>query len=301
MNHRFIKKEGVAQASLARYLLGQNRGNRLKTIDELATECQFSVGLIQAALKTLEKAGAVTVERRGRNGSYLVSMDNKTLLAFADIGNVVCAMPLPYTRLYEGLASGLKAQFNGIPFYYAHMRGSDVRVECLINGVYDLAVVSRLAAQSYPDKDKLCMVLELGPHTYVGEHKLICRTGEMQKIKRVGLDPRSADQRIMTDIHFSGQAIERFDVPYHECLHRIAKGGIDAVIWNVTNEVDLQPLGLVAEPLSGDPRFVQASETVVLARADDMLIQQLLRTVVNKNELLAHQQRVLQGEQEPGY
>lgn len=300
MRRSFIKKEGVAQASLARYLLGEKNGNRLKTIDELATECRFSVGLMQAALKTLEKAGAVTVERRGRNGSYLVSMDNKALLAFADIGNVVCAMPLPYTRLYEGLASGLKAQFDGIPFYYAHMRGSDVRVECLLNGVYDLAVVSRLAAQSYLDNTDVCMALELGPHTYVGEHKLICRAGNPE-IKRVGLDPRSADQRIMTDIYFAGQPVEILDVPYHECLNRTAKGEIDAVIWNVGGEADLELLGLVAQPLNGDARYVQASEAVVLTRAEDAPIQQLLRTVVNKNALLAHQQKVLLGEQEPSY
>ncbi|WP_279155957.1 GntR family transcriptional regulator YhfZ [Obesumbacterium proteus] len=300
MSRSFIKKEGVAQSSLARYLLGEKSGNRLKTIDELASECGFSVGLIQAALKTLEKAGAVAVERRGRNGSYLVNMDNKALLAFADIGNVVCAMPLPYTRLYEGLASGLKAQFDGIPFYYAHMRGSDVRVECLLNGVYDLAVVSRLAAQSYLEKDDVRMVLELGPHTYVGEHKLICRAGN-PPIKRVGLDPRSADQRIMTDVYFAGQSVEILDVPYHECLTRIAKGDIDAVIWNVTNDVDLAAYGLVAKPLVGDPRFTEASEAVVLTRADDIPIQQLLRTVVDKKELLAHQQRVLAGVQEPSY
>ncbi|EDV9211052.1 hypothetical protein ZK67_005146, partial [Salmonella enterica subsp. enterica serovar Oranienburg] len=52
---------------------------------------------------------------------------------------------------------------------------------------------------------------------------------------------------------------------------------------------------------SGDPRFMQASETVVLTRADDMFIQQLLRTVVNKSELIEHQKRVLQGKQEPSY
>ncbi len=80
---------------------------------------------------------------------------------------------LPYTRLYEGLASGLKAQFDGIPFYYAHMRGADIRVECLLNGVYDMAVVSRLAAESYLTQKGLCLALELGPHTYVGEHQLI--------------------------------------------------------------------------------------------------------------------------------
>lgn len=301
MSRSFIKKEGVAQASLARYLLGQSRGDRLKTIDELATECQFSVGLIQAALKTLEKAGAVSVERRGRNGSYLVGMDNKTLLTFADIGTVVCAMPLPYTRLYEGLASGLKAQFDGIPFYYAHMRGSDVRVECLLNGVYDLAVVSRLAAESYLDGGELNMTLELGPHSYVGEHQLICRRDGADSIRRVGQDPRSADQRIMNTIYFAGQDIERVDVPYHECLQRIAKGSIDAVIWNVTHDVDLAVLGLMTVPLSDDPRFVQASEAVVLTRSSDVSVQQLLRTMVNKTELLAHQQRVLVGELEPSY
>ena len=98
MSRSFIKKEGVAQSSLARYLLGEKSGNRLKTIDELASECGFSVGLIQAALKTLEKAGAVAVERRGRNGSYLVSMDNKALLAFADIGNVCLLYTSPSPR-----------------------------------------------------------------------------------------------------------------------------------------------------------------------------------------------------------
>ena len=139
MRRTFIKKEGVVITTLARYLLGEKCGNRLKTIDELATECRSSVGLTQAALKTLESSGAIRIERRGRNGSYLVEMDNKALLTHVDINNVVCAMPLPYTRLYEGLASGLKAQFDGIPFYYAHMRGADIRVECLLNGVYDMA------------------------------------------------------------------------------------------------------------------------------------------------------------------
>ena len=172
MRRTFIKKEGMALTTLARYLLGEQCGNRLKTIDELAGECGSSVGLTQAALKTLESSGAIRIERRGRNGSYLVEMDNKALLAHIDITNVVCAMPLPYTRLYEGLASGLKAQFEGIPFYYAHMRGADIRVECLLNGVYDMAVVSRLAAESYLAQSGLRMVMTLGPHTRSEERRV---------------------------------------------------------------------------------------------------------------------------------
>lgn len=301
MRRTFIKKEGVVQTTLARYLLGEKCGNRLKTIDELASECHSSVGLTQAALKALESSGAIRIERRGRNGSFLVEMDNRTLLKHVDINNVVCAMPLPYTRLYEGLASGLKAQFDGIPFYYAHMRGADIRVECLINGVYDMAVVSRLAAESYLAQNGLRIVLALGPHTYVGEHQLICRKGESGQVKRVGLDNRSADQKIMTEACFGERNVELIDLPYHESLQRIAKGDVDAVIWNVVAEAELAVLGLEATPLTNDPRFLQATEAVVLTRTDDYPMQQLLRAVINKEALLAHQQRVANGEQEPSY
>lgn len=299
MRRTFIK-EGVVITTLARYLLGEKCGNRLKTIDELATECRSSVGLTQAALKTLESSGAIRIERRGRNGSYLVEMDNKALLTHVDINNVVCAMPLPYTRLYEGLASGLKAQFDGIPFYYAHMRGADIRVECLLNGVYDMAVVSRLAAESYLTQKGLCLALELGPHTYVGEHQLICRKGESANVKRVGLDNRSADQKIMTDV-FLAIVMWNESISYHESLQRIVKGDVDAVIWNVVAENELTMLGLEATPLTDDPRFLQATEAVILTRADDYPMQQLLRAVVDKHALLAHQQRVVSGEQEPSY
>lgn len=299
MRRTFIK-EGVVITTLARYLLGEKCGNRLKTIDELATECRSSVGLTQAALKTLESSGAIRIERRGRNGSYLVEMDNKALLSHVDINNVVCAMPLPYTRLYEGLASGLKAQFDGIPFYYAHMRGADIRVECLLNGVYDMAVVSRLAAESYLTQKGLCLALELGPHTYVGEHQLICRKGESANVKRVGLDNRSADQKIMTDV-FLAVVMWNESISYHESLQRIVKGDVDAVIWNVVAENELTMLGLEATPLTDDPRFLQATEAVVLTRVDDYPMQQLLRAVVDKHALLAHQQRVVSGEQEPSY
>ena len=265
------------------------------------TILDISSDVSSSALKTLESSGAIRIERRGRNGSYLVEMDNKALLTHVDINNVVCAMPLPYTRLYEGLASGLKAQFDGIPFYYAHMRGADIRVECLLNGVYDMAVVSRLAAESYLTQKGLCLALELGPHTYVGEHQLICRKGESANVKRVGLDNRSADQKIMTDVFFGDSDVERVDLSYHESLQRIVKGDVDAVIWNVVAENELTMLGLEATPLTDDPRFLQATEAVILTRVDDYPMQQLLRAVVDKHALLAHQQRVVSGEQEPSY
>ncbi|WP_019250491.1 helix-turn-helix domain-containing protein, partial [Yersinia pestis] len=72
MSKRFIKKEGLALVSMARYLIGERSGNRLKTIDDLSGDFGISVGVIQHALKVLEADGAIVVERRGRNGTRLL-------------------------------------------------------------------------------------------------------------------------------------------------------------------------------------------------------------------------------------
>ncbi len=130
----------------------------------------------QAALKTLESSGAIRIERRGRNGSYLVEMDNKALLSHVDINNGMCDA-LPYTRLYEGLASGL-SQFDGI----LTMRICAARIFAwVLLTAYDMAVVSDWRRKVISRKGSLA--LELAAHL-VGEHQLICRKGESANVKR---------------------------------------------------------------------------------------------------------------------
>lgn len=73
-------------------------------------------------------------------------------------------------------------------------------------------------------------------------------------MKRVGLDNRSADQKIMTDV-FLAIVMWNESISYHESLQRIVKGDVDAVIWNVVAENELTMLGLEATPLTDDPRF----------------------------------------------
>lgn len=242
MSKKFIKKEGLALVSMARYLIGERSGNRLKTIDELSDDFGISVGVVQHALKVLEADGAIIVERRGRNGTLLIDLNMPLLLQQADLGNMVCAMPLPYTKLYEGLASGLREQFTLLPLYFAHMRGAEVRIECLIDGIYDMAVVSHLAAKSYLDQGKVALALNLGNGSYVDGHQLICRRGEQNNIRRVGLDPRSPDQCLLTEIKFSGQPIELVELPYSDCIAHINRGDIDAAIWNLADNVPHEDL-----------------------------------------------------------
>ncbi|AJI96213.1 hypothetical protein BD65_1058 [Yersinia ruckeri] len=299
MSRKFIKKEGLALVSMARYLIGERPGNRLKTIDELSDDFGISVGVVQHALKVLEQEGAIAVERRGRNGTQLIDLNMPNLLQQADLGNMVCAMPLPYTKLYEGLASGLKEQFTILPLYFAHMRGAEVRIECLIDGIYDMAVVSRLAAQHYVEQGKVAIALNLGKGSYVDGHQLICRQGEEHHIHRVGLDPRSPDQCLLTETKFAGQDIERVDVPYSDCVAQIIRGEIDAAIWNLTDAVSHE--NLLAVKLRGNEQYIQASQAVILIRPDNHLIKLLLENGINSQQLLQHQQNVQQGIIDPRY
>jgi len=299
MRDKFIKKEGIALIQLARYLLDEKPMNRLRTIDELSESFGLSVGIVQNALKSLESSGCIQLERRGRNGTQLKQLNYQALLTQADIGNIVCAMPLPYTKLYEGLASGLKIQFGQIPLYYAHMRGASVRIECLLDGIYDMAVVSHLAARQVLQEGKARIALELGAGSYVSGHQMVYRRGEENSIRRVGLAPRSPDQRQLSELYFQGQEIEYVDTPYHDCLNQIEKGNIDSAIWNLVQNFASDTLGAI--PLQGHPSYIQASEAVLLIRSDDALIQRLVARQVDKKQLLQHQKNVVSGKEEPFY
>ncbi|MCF1162987.1 GntR family transcriptional regulator YhfZ [Yersinia pseudotuberculosis] len=299
MSKRFIKKEGLALVSMARYLIGERSGNRLKTIDDLSGDFGISVGVIQHALKVLEADGAIVVERRGRNGTRLLDLNMTLLLQQADLGNMVCAMPLPYTKLYEGLASGLKEQFTLLPLYFAHMRGAEVRIECLIDGVYDMAVVSHLAAKNYLKQEKVTLALNLGRGSYVDGHQLIFRRGEQKKIRRVGFDSRSPDQCLLTEIKFAGQPIERVELSYSNCIPHLIRGDIDAVIWNQEQIVPSEYLQSIK--LQGDERYIQASQAVILIPPDKYPIKLLLERGINQTQLLRHQRAVQSGIVEPRY
>ncbi len=73
----------------------------------------------------------------------------------------------------------------------------------------------------------------------------------------------------MTDVFLAVVMWNEFDLSYHESLQRIVKGDVDAVIWNVVAENELTMLGLEATPLTDDPRFLPATEAMVLTRVDD--------------------------------
>ncbi|WP_417879934.1 GntR family transcriptional regulator YhfZ [Vibrio sp.] len=301
MTKRYIKKNGVAILKIARYLLTAEVGDRLKTIDELSGEIGCSVGYVAKAIKHIEAENAVYLTRQGRNGTIISALDFRLLITLSEIDNIVCAMPLPYTKHYEGLASGLKQQINMVPFYFAHMRGAEVRAECLKNGIYDLAIMSKLAAEKYVAEGELEIAIELKAHSYVPEHRLIYRSGQLNDILRVGVDFESIDQKLLTELFFTNKKITIVSIPYNECLDKISSGEIDAAIWYTPRHESLQSLGLSEEPLDIIPEFDKASIAVFMVRKNSDYLKIMLSNIIDQNQLLQHQNDVISGVVIPTY
>lgn len=74
----------------------------------------------------------------------------------------------------------------------------------------------------------------LGEHSWVS-HQIIRRRGDRCAVGRVGVDCRSMDQKLLTDMVYDPARVARVEVPYHDCLSRLENGTIDAVVWNVEN------------------------------------------------------------------
>ncbi|MGF1680283.1 GntR family transcriptional regulator YhfZ [Photobacterium minamisatsumaniensis] len=298
MTAKYISKEGSAIINIARYLMTTSIDDRLRTIDNLSEEFGVSVGFIQKALMTIEKKGAVALSKQGRNGTFISKLDYRELVQLSGFVNVVCAMPLPYTKHYEGLASALKSQIGDLPLYFAHMRGADVRAECLKAGTYDIAIMSKLAAQTY--SDNFVTAITLGQDSYSHEHRLIYRNGQYDSIVKVGVDPDSPDQKILTQAAFKDKTIEIVEINYADSLAHLVNEKIDAVVW-LPEAIEMEKYGLAEKSLNHIEQCAMASEAVMLVRGNMSHTSILLRKLINIPTLLDHQKRVVNGEITPSY
>ena len=106
-NNQLMSKNGLAVLSLAKALLKYKVGDRTPTVTELSEKLNISRGTAQSAIKTLQNNNAIHIVSKGHLGSYVIEKNDKILLELAGINLLVGAMPLPYSRKYEGLATGI--------------------------------------------------------------------------------------------------------------------------------------------------------------------------------------------------
>jgi hypothetical protein len=235
---KLMSKNGKVIMQLSRELITCNIGERIKTVEEYANIFRTGRGTVQGGLKFLEEEEALKLESRGRLGTYIVKIDYEKLWSISNFGTIMGVMPLPYSKRYEGLATGLYKAFEKakIPFSLAFMRGASKRLEALKLGKYDFVVTSKLAVNvemSYFSNIEIAY--EFGPKSYVGQHVVIFREKNVTQIEdgmRIGIDTSSPDQYLLTKYECEGKKVEYIETSYNQIIKKIESGEINAAIWN---------------------------------------------------------------------
>ncbi|SDI75111.1 GntR family transcriptional regulator YhfZ [Natribacillus halophilus] len=235
---KLYSKNGLAAKQIAGKLVNLDVGQRIPRVTDFVHEFSMGRGTVQGALKLLEEMKAVHLEARGHLGTFIAQMDTQKLLEIAGIGPLIGVMPLPYSRKYEGLATGLVEGFEQqhIRANLAYMRGAGQRIDALKSGRYDFALLSRMAAERVvEEKQGLEVALLFGKDTYVSGHEIFFHDPQARQIEtgmKVGIDHTSPDQYLLTEYECEGLDVTFTDVNYMQLFEMLKHGELDAAIWN---------------------------------------------------------------------
>ncbi|MFC9428495.1 GntR family transcriptional regulator YhfZ [Streptomyces sp. NPDC056987] len=308
-DERFLTRNGLAARQLAVLLLNHEPDTRLPRVRDFAVELGVGNGTVQAALQLLEDAEAIETTARGHLGTFLVRSDRSILWRLSGLGTLLAAMPLPYSRRYEGLATGLRSAFEeaGAPFAITFMRGAGARTTTLLEGKVDLVVLSRFAADRLIEEYPVELVADLGPITYAGAHGILLRHGSdlASPGLRVAVDHTSEDQRILAEHTFAG----RDDIKWIEASHMQLRelfehDGADATVWNLDEAWGLLGTGVDVLPLGDEVTrdlSLRNSSAAIIGRAEGAGALGAVRGSLDLSVVTTLQAEVLRGERTPSY
>lgn len=298
-------KNGLSTRELARMFIPFQVGERIPTVTTINEQTKVARGTIQNAMKLLQSCGAITVEARGHLGSFLIKKDMQKLLQIAGINAIVGVMPLPYSKRYEGFATGILTTLKNtyqVPVAMAYMRGAQKRIEHLISGRYDFAIISRYAAQKLEEENAQIQVVQsFGKYSYLSEHVIIFRDKGFSSIEngmKIGVDNDSVDQKMLTDMICKDKEVQYIHVDYSQILKRVLSGEIDAAIWNKDEILDKAIDINYVELQVGE---IPANEAVLVVNKEEKVMTSLLKHMIDVTTVNNIQNLVLEGKIEPSY
>ncbi len=300
-----LGKNAIATTKLARELLRYPLGEKIPTVSEFTDALSLARGTVQNGIKTLVESGAIRLESKGHLGSYLIKKNVKTLLKYAGINSLLGAMPLPYSKRYEGLASGIIATMENnyeLPVNLAYMRGSKNRISMVIQKRYDFAIVSLLSAKRFIEEygDIIKIVMDFGERSYLNRHVMMFHDDSEDDIKdgmKVGIDLTSVDQSALVNYVCKDKDVELVQLEYSQILNKIIYGDIDASVMNEDEALDKR-VRIKMVPIDG---IDDGSIAAVITRSDNEIIDYLIRELLDVTTVLNIQKLVLEGKITPSY
>ncbi len=304
---QLLSKQGQIVASLAGELLSREPGDYTLRVQEYATLFNASVGTVQSALNHLQHTGAARLEGHGRRGTVIRELRYSTLWSLALGRAVVGGMPLPYTKRFEGLATGIRLKFSQEPMALdlRFTRGATSRLQMLSSREYDWVILSRFAAETANAHGfDIEIVMTLEPQTYQSNQIQLFAPGvtSLQDGLRIGIDPKSPDHSAVVRVISRGKQVDFVEIDYSQGLNLIRSGVIDATVWSREDvPMELEGLTIVSLDRQADPIFKQTSEAAIVVNREDCQTIHILKAILNSTDLHQIQQEVVQRLRLPMY
>jgi hypothetical protein len=308
---KMMSKIGYTTSMLAREFLLKNKGDRINTISAYAENFSTGRGTVQAAISFLTEHHALELESKGHLGSYIINLDYQLLWEIADLGMIMGLLPLPYSLRYEGLATGLNREFKQADFQYsiAYTRGSEKRINVLQEDKYDFVILSKFAANYYQaelqNELDLEILMDFGPGSYLSKHVIVFSDPASQQIEsgmKIGLDPSSADHKILTELECQDKDVEFVELTYMKIMEHIRNKTIDAAVWNYDEISELENINF--SDLQNESSLTmnkEISTAVILVNKNSRLIRRILNKTIDPAEVVKLQQAVLKRQLIPEY
>lgn len=307
MSDNFKKKKGIVVNYLASDLLQLKKGDRLLSVSEYQNKYDTSRGTVQNAFTYLKKENAIQTKSHGHLGTFIEDIDYFILQKFAISESILGTMTLPYSKLYEGLATGIYEAFkdNQIALNMAYIRGSKERIYSISQKTYRFAVVSRFAAKQAIEQNKpIEIVVDFGNHTYLSEHVLLFSEPKRKRIvdnMRIAIDYDSFDQYILTQKMIEGKNVRLVSMPGHQIIFALKNGTIDAGIWNFDEINDRAYPDIYYSKISEENINLDMSASVIICQEEDSSMKTIFKKNIDKNKILEVQNKVKNGEIIPSY
>lgn len=301
-----VTKNAYAIEFISRYFISKEEGSKILTISQFEELIPVARGTIQNSIKLLTESKAVTIQSRGKLGSFLIEKDSKILLQYAGINFLVGVMPLPYSKIYEGLSTGLLYTMENklnIPVNMAYMRGAERRIEMILNQRYDFAIVSKFAATRYlMEKEDITVIQEFEHGSFLSGHVLMFSDPKYTKIEdgmKIGIDRASIDQSYLTQEVCHGKDVEFVEVSYTQLTEKLALKEIDATVWN-GDEIDSKTMKDI-HFIELDLKDNNNTKAVVIISSERLELKTILNELIDISEVEDIQKKVLEGTMIPSY
>lgn len=303
----FYQKTGIAIEQIASELFLLEVGERIPNVSEFQELYGLARGTVQNALKFLKEEQAIATISKGHLGTFLTHIDYKQLQHYANADQLKGTMPLPYSKLYEGLATGLYLLFReqDIKLSMAYIRGSEERIQAVDQGIYDFAITSRFAAEKViAHNPNLVLAKAFGGESYLSKHVLLLGADYPEGITdgmRVGVDRDSLDHLVLTEAMVQGKQVELIDMPANQLIYALREGQIDAGVWNYDEIIDKQIGDLNYHFIQEEGYHQAMAEAVLICRADHKVIRSICEKYLPTQKIREIQQNIKAGTMTPRY